>query len=121
MKETYEVGPGRTVVITVEVTGTEDWEAKLERALTASVKRETELETQVQGYDHDRHTERDRADKASLSISELENQVAELTRRIDNTRIILSDPEVTSIRGMVVGRMAVKMADAIGKALDTLA
>lgn len=112
----------------------------------------------VQGYDHDRHTERDRADRLKVerdqlkakvaelenklmdghvctagcsenqhvafvgrkALTELENQVGALTRRIDNARIILEDPQVTEIRDEVMARKSVRLADAIGKALDTL-
>lgn len=189
--------------------------AELERTLAASVKRETDLEVQVQSYDHDRHTERDRADKAVKALAEsrelvafkngilndkddelrevrghadritrehghcagklelrekdadtfrrqrnelearvkdlesklmeghvctggcsgnqhvafvgrqalarMENQVAELTRRIDNARVLLVDSQVKVAQDKAVTKAAVTMAEAIGKVLDTLA
>ena len=55
------------------------------------------------------------------ALVELENKVAELTRKIDNARALLSDPEVTRARERVVSRLHVGMSEAIGKALDTLA
>lgn len=50
-----------------------------------------------------------------------ENQVAALTRQIDDTRVILSTPLITGIRSEVVTTKAVVLAGAIGRALDTLA
>lgn len=100
------------------------------------------LENRVEAYDTDRDTERDRADRIAreheacagklelrekdadtfrLQRNELENQVAALTRQIDNTRVILTDPQIKEIRDRVVSHQAVLLADAIGKALDTLA
>lgn len=106
------------------------------------------LARQVCDFDRDRRTERERADRLKIELDEkllkghvctggctenshvafvgrqaltdMERKVAELTRRIDNTRVLLKDPEVTKARDRVVSRLHVAMADAIGKALDTL-
>lgn len=56
------------------------------------------------------------------ALTRLENEVAELTRRIDNTRVILSTPEVTGALNRAVRDQEESrtMANAIEKALDTL-
>ena len=51
----------------------------------------------------------------------MENQVAELTRRIDNARVLLVDSQVKVAQDKAVTKAAVTMAEAIGKVLDTLA
>lgn len=56
--------------------------AELERTLAASVKRETDLEHKVQGYDHDRHTERDRADRERQRASELKDRLSSSEERV---------------------------------------
>lgn len=61
--------------------------AELERALAASVKRETDLETQVQGYDRDRHTERDRADRERQRASELKDRLSSSEELVQEERI----------------------------------
>jgi hypothetical protein len=55
------------------------------------------------------------------ALEKLENQVAELTSRIDNTRVILSTPEVKQAQGMDCTRLGTTMSAAIIKALETLA
>lgn len=148
----------------------------------------SELEEKVRGYDEDRHTERDRADRLKEQLAQsrelvdfknrilndrdrdleavrvvadrekrradeaeaklmeghvctggctenshvafvgrqalvkLENKVAELTRRIDNARVLLSTPEVTGALNRAVRdqRESGFLAQAIEKALDTL-
>lgn len=55
------------------------------------------------------------------ALIELENQVAALTRRIDNARVLLVDSQVKVAQDKAVTKAAVTMAEAIGKVLDTLA
>lgn len=124
MKETYEIGPGRTVVVTIEVTGTGaevremaesnypselDWTAvraerdtlrqvvsrrerriaELERTLAGAIDREAKLdeelvkaENKIRGYDTDRHTERDRADRERQRASELKDRLSSSEERV---------------------------------------
>jgi chromosome segregation ATPase len=57
------------------------------------------------------------------ALTELENQVTALTRRIDNARVLLSDTQVTGALNRAVRDQHESglMAQAIEKALDTLA
>jgi hypothetical protein len=67
---------------------------------------ETELDAaklQARGWDHDRHTERDRADKAQARVRELEQSLAArdglletATRRVEAARAVLLKPSVTA-------------------------
>jgi len=69
------------------------------------------------GCDGDQHV----AMLGRQALAKLENDVAELTRRIDNTRVILSNPEVTRVCEMTSARGITFLSREIGKALDTLA
>lgn len=55
------------------------------------------------------------------ALTEMENQVAELTRQIDNARVILADPQLEDARKSIVTRNTIALDKAIGKALDALA
>lgn len=55
------------------------------------------------------------------ALTEMENQVAALTRRIDNARVLLMDSQIKVAQDKAVTKAAVTMAEAIGKVLDTLA
>lgn len=93
MKETYEVGPGRTVTVTIQVddapaarlyTAAEVGELQASEAeLVARPLREENqrLARQVCEYDRDRRTERDRADKAQARVAELEKALARSIER----------------------------------------
>lgn len=89
---------------------------ELEKGRAADHKEIVALREKAMGYDLDRHTERDRADR-------LKTEVAALTRRIDNARVILSGPQVTGALNRAVRDQHESglMAQAIEKALDTLA
>lgn len=54
------------------------------------------------------------------ALTRMENQVAELTRRIDNARVLLSDARVVEARNKSVTTLETVLGGAIGKALDTL-
>jgi chromosome segregation ATPase len=55
------------------------------------------------------------------TLMKAENKVAELTRRIDNARVLLSSPEVKQAQGVDCTRTGTTMSAAIIKALETLA
>lgn len=55
------------------------------------------------------------------ALTEAENQVADLTRRIDNARALLTTTAVAEARTNIVTTKGTVLADAISKALDTLA
>lgn len=153
---------------------------ELEDKLVEAVNRNHALQRQVHGYDSDRHTERDRADRITRehgqcagilelrekdaetfqrqrnelearvkdlesklmkghvctagctgdqhvafvgrqALSDLENQVAELTRRIDHMTEVLSADDVQQAQRMDCSRIGQVMAKAIDKALHGFA
>lgn len=181
MKETYEVGSGRTVMVTIEVMDERrsdypselDWAAvraerdqlrekvarrerrvaDLERTLAQEVNRNTDLEAenqrlarQVCEFDRDRHTERDRADKAEdalyetllatmdenddsaaeaaaehrRSIAARDNLLSAATTRLNAAREILLATAVSRARDEIVTTKGAVLADAIGNALHAL-
>lgn len=56
--------------------------AELERTLAGAIDRESKLEEKVRGYDTDRHTERDRADRERQRASELKDRLSSSEERV---------------------------------------
>lgn len=56
--------------------------AELERALADAISRESGLEEKIRGYDHDRHTERDRADRQTKLVQEERTRGNNLAQRL---------------------------------------
>jgi chromosome segregation ATPase len=112
--------------------------AELERTLAREVNRNTDLEAQaedadrrinaltgqVKGYDHDRHTEKERADRERQRADKAEGLVREeleaATKRVRAATEILSRPMVVGARNDIVTTKGAILADAIGNALDAL-
>lgn len=100
---------------------------ELEAGLTEIDKEADRLRGVVIEYDLDRHTERERADKAQARVRELEQSLAArdrlleaANRRLSAARDLLTADAVAQARGMDCSRLGATMADAIGNALRVL-
>src|SRR5688572_14213 len=89
----------------------------------ASERRIFQLETRAKELEEGRAADHREIVALRGKLSEAENEVSELARRIDNARVILSDPQVTGALNRAVRDQHESglMAQAIEKALDTLA
>jgi hypothetical protein len=100
---------------------------ELEAGLTEIDKEADRLRGVVIGYDLDRHTERERADKAQARVRELGQSLAArdrlletATRKASAARDFLTASTVAEARENIVTSRGAVLADAIGNALRVL-